>query len=250
VSLPAILWVLEHSAAANADRLVLICLASHAHPDGTNAYPSVAKIAHETALSARQVQRSLRSLEEADRVRPLGKSEHGTTNYAVVLADDRLSPRRDVALGGDISSLTGDRLSPEQSVERGGRGSRTRETSIEPNEVTSSRLGEVLEILGGAKPGTLLVEPMAIDAVLRAYPEGKGHEHAPAAHVVVAMTWDPSGPPRTQSANAVLKGILRHQAVGEREPHAGQPHRDRSAAAGRDETPSRPPDYYRQQAGW
>lgn len=47
-------------------KAVLLKLADHAHDDGTNIYPSVARIADETHLSVRTVQRVLAELVEVD----------------------------------------------------------------------------------------------------------------------------------------------------------------------------------------
>lgn len=46
-----------------AAKLVLFILAEHAHDDGSNTYPSVARIARDTGLSKRSVRRALKFLD-------------------------------------------------------------------------------------------------------------------------------------------------------------------------------------------
>ena len=52
-------WVYELSAAEYGCRLVLLSISNHADAQGENAWPSIATIAREARLSARQVQRIL-----------------------------------------------------------------------------------------------------------------------------------------------------------------------------------------------
>lgn len=97
-------------------------------------------------------------------------------------------------------------------------------------------LQEVLDILATAKPQTLAVEPLAINAALQAFPEEHGHAHRQAALEVVSWTWDANGPPSSSSANRLLMGALRKQSPAGAAPN-GQVRRDRpvaGAASGRD----------------
>lgn len=54
-------WVWEQSLPPNG-KIVLLALADHAHDDGRNAFPSLARIARKTGYSERQVQRILAEL--------------------------------------------------------------------------------------------------------------------------------------------------------------------------------------------
>jgi DNA-binding MarR family transcriptional regulator len=57
------------------EKLLLLALADHAHKDGRNCYPSVARLAERTGFSARHVYRILRGLEQDGyirRIRPSG----------------------------------------------------------------------------------------------------------------------------------------------------------------------------------
>lgn len=55
-------WVLENSQAEGYGRLVLLAIANHADHSGTNAFPSVEKIAHEARVSRATVFRVLPKL--------------------------------------------------------------------------------------------------------------------------------------------------------------------------------------------
>jgi hypothetical protein len=77
VSVQALSWVLEHSAARLGDRLVLISLANHAHEDGSNAYASQGTIAREARLTDRQARRCLKGLEASGEISRTGLTQHG-----------------------------------------------------------------------------------------------------------------------------------------------------------------------------
>jgi DNA-binding MarR family transcriptional regulator len=83
MSIQTLCWVLEHSDARLGKRLVLLSLANHAHPDGTNAFPGVATIAHETRMKRRNVQYALRELEASGVIKRTG-DRRGTNVYRVV----------------------------------------------------------------------------------------------------------------------------------------------------------------------
>lgn len=80
---------------------VLIGLANHAGPDGTNAFPSVATLTQYTRLSERSVQNALRTLEELGLIRP------GDPN--IVAAHVRRADRRprgwDLAIHSGVQTL-------------------------------------------------------------------------------------------------------------------------------------------------
>jgi hypothetical protein len=62
MSVDATSWVWNHSKAKRSARLVLLCIADHAHSDGTNAWPGLKRIAERTQLSERRVQDAIREL--------------------------------------------------------------------------------------------------------------------------------------------------------------------------------------------
>lgn len=63
MSIQAVAWVLEHSEATLADRLVLIAIANHADARGWNAWPAVPLIAREARVDRATVFRALEALE-------------------------------------------------------------------------------------------------------------------------------------------------------------------------------------------
>lgn len=63
MSIQAVAWVLEHSEATLADRLVLIAIANHADARGWNAYPAVPCIAREARVDRATVFRAIEALE-------------------------------------------------------------------------------------------------------------------------------------------------------------------------------------------
>lgn len=65
MSIQAVAWVLEHSQATLADRLVLIAIANHCDGRGWNAWPAVPRIALEARVDRATVYRSITALEEA-----------------------------------------------------------------------------------------------------------------------------------------------------------------------------------------
>jgi hypothetical protein len=87
-------WVLKHSNAVGAARLVLVVIADHASSDGTNSWPSADTIAHEARVSRATVFRALEQLEQAGELR----IDHGAGGPATVRADRR--PNRYTVLMG------------------------------------------------------------------------------------------------------------------------------------------------------
>ena len=65
MSIQAVAWVLEHSEATLADRLVLIAIANHADARGWNAFPSVRLIGIEARCGRTTVFRALEALERS-----------------------------------------------------------------------------------------------------------------------------------------------------------------------------------------
>lgn len=86
MSVAALSWVLEHSDARLADRLVLLVLADHAKSDGTGAWPGIDTIALQARVSRRTAIYSLQSLEAAGAIVKTGTSRAGTSVWTVVMA--------------------------------------------------------------------------------------------------------------------------------------------------------------------
>lgn len=120
-------WVFKHSEARGNDRLVLIALADEADDDGTNAYPSIDRLASKTRIPKRTVMRCLVRLEELEELevhRPETRGRGKFNTYVVVMdggskIDGKVSPiperradpekRRGKARKGAPPCLIGDR---------------------------------------------------------------------------------------------------------------------------------------------
>jgi len=130
MSVQALVWVIEHSAARLADRLVLLSIANHADRVGRDAFPSYETIGREAHVTPRQAKRSVvRLVEMGELAYVEGGSQYGTNLYDLVLmGGDRLSPPgdADVTGGGDNYDRKRARMSPEPSLE----------PSLEPSKVS------------------------------------------------------------------------------------------------------------------
>lgn len=123
MSLQALVWALEKAPVKTAtQRLVLLGLANHADPDGTDSFPAVATLENYTCLSRRSVQSTLRELEDMGLIRP-GNPDIAR---AKINRQDRVPNVYDLMMNGAQSvhpvSATGRNLRPNgaQSVhERG-----------------------------------------------------------------------------------------------------------------------------------
>lgn len=85
-SLGAVQAVRRHSAARGSARAVLLVIAAHANPDGTNARPSVPTLARETGLDRATVHRALRKLEAAGEIRTKSGGGRKANRYTITLA--------------------------------------------------------------------------------------------------------------------------------------------------------------------
>jgi hypothetical protein len=107
MSLPVMVWVLQHSEAKLGARLVLIALAEFAHDDGTKAFPSVETLSERARMSRRGVQAALRSLEADGSIEQTGTTRSGTNVYRVVMGGAESAPR------GEVASDRGEAASPD-----------------------------------------------------------------------------------------------------------------------------------------
>jgi hypothetical protein len=84
MSTKIMLEIARHSTAKGNAKLVLLLLASYAHPDGTHAEMSLSTIAREAGISRRQVNTIVHFLAETGHVRlEPSAGAHGTNRYAV-----------------------------------------------------------------------------------------------------------------------------------------------------------------------
>ena len=84
MSVAAMTWVLKNSEAQLGARLVMIAIADEADAEGRNAWPSIARIAHHSRLSIRNVRRLLAKLEKGGEllIHP-GTGRHGVHIYTL-----------------------------------------------------------------------------------------------------------------------------------------------------------------------
>jgi hypothetical protein len=137
----------EYSSHKGAALLLMLAIADHASDDGTNAYPSVRRLAQRTRLSERTVQRTIQECEASGELvvnRP-DTREHRPNYYTIRL--DRLPM-------GD-SSVTHANLSPMPKRPAMGVSAVTRTVPIEPSGVSST--GEEAERLWDAAKAELRV---------------------------------------------------------------------------------------------
>lgn len=119
MSIQAVAWVLEHSEATLADRLVLIAIANHADARGWNAYPAVPLIAVEARVDRATVFRALDALEESGELtikrRPGKANMYGIP--ALMGSQDATGMGSQDATGGVASTQKrGRNLRPKPSV--------------------------------------------------------------------------------------------------------------------------------------
>lgn len=96
-------WVFDHSPATGNDRLVLFAIADEADDDGTNAYPSVDRIARKARVPKRTTLRCLQRLEEAGQLivnRPATKGRGHFNTYVVVMRNDATVAPTETARNG------------------------------------------------------------------------------------------------------------------------------------------------------
>lgn len=90
MSVQAMSWVFDHSAARLGERLVLLAIANHAREDGSGAWPSVETIALEANLSESAAHRAIRRLEQSGQLVIFrGEGPHGTNIYDMGLSVER-----------------------------------------------------------------------------------------------------------------------------------------------------------------
>jgi hypothetical protein len=95
MSVQALRWVLEHSTARNADRLVLISLAYHAGADGGHTFPSIGTIAREARLGESTVRRSIEALVKLGEINEDGLGPKRTRCFRIVMREGT-HPEREV----------------------------------------------------------------------------------------------------------------------------------------------------------
>ena len=92
-------WVWEESPTKGTDLLTLLAIADNAADDGSNAWPSIARLARKTRLDERTVRRVLRRLADGGHLRiEVAAGPHGTNRYAVLMPAGESPPGQNAPL--------------------------------------------------------------------------------------------------------------------------------------------------------
>jgi len=172
LSIQAYSWAIEHQETVTdpSCQLVLMCLAYYAGVDGCNAFPSVARIARNSRLSERSVQRALKKLlelgiiEHGSRIVPaahIARTDKRPQNYNIVLRGDTQTPRKGNGVTHSRSGVTstterGDTVTPDPISD----------PSINRKSVFENVEAEIAQRFG-PKPTSALVNALAQQKRLR-----------------------------------------------------------------------------------
>jgi hypothetical protein len=105
---------------------LLVFMARYAQDDGTQVFPSVARLAHDSRQNERSVRRQLRGLEAKGYIQRVGVSKHNTFNYRILpercypqgegLAPPvKVSTRAQKPLGAGFGANSGGTAPPDSS---------------------------------------------------------------------------------------------------------------------------------------
>ncbi len=141
MSVQAMSWALSAPCSGN-HKVVLLGLANHAHPDGSNAYPAVETLANYARVDRRTVQRALRSLEADRLIERDGTGPRGQQMYRLDMGRQFATPP--VPVGGSTAALADDGGGADV-IPQGGRGvlggaaPAPPEPSVEPSKEPSDQ---------------------------------------------------------------------------------------------------------------
>lgn len=86
-------WVWEHSRARGNARFVLLAIADCANDEGSNAYPSMAKLTQKTSLAERTVQTAISALVKLGELKvERNRGPHGTNRYRIISTPAESAP--------------------------------------------------------------------------------------------------------------------------------------------------------------
>ena len=123
MSIEATSWALNVPVGGTA-KVVLLGLASHAHADGSNAFPAVETLTRYAHCDRRTVQRNLRKLAEDGWIVDVGVTENGVTKWQMRMdrvGGGNMPPVTSEAQGGGTGAAGGAALvPPEPSMNRQG----------------------------------------------------------------------------------------------------------------------------------
>jgi hypothetical protein len=126
MSIQAMAWAIEHSGVKDPiTKWVLVCLANYASADGSMAFPSVLRLANDTQLTERAVQKHLRKLEQLMLIRPgnrafamtkVGRADRLPKVYDIVI------PRGEQGAPRSVTGCTERHHGVNESASRGEQG--------------------------------------------------------------------------------------------------------------------------------
>lgn len=209
MSIECVSWALKVPVGGNM-KVVLLGLANHAHPDGTDAYPALDTLAGYAYCDRSTARRNVRKLVELGWIREDGFGPKGQTKYTLAMSDrPRFADR-----GGDSPPVASE---PDGGGTRdlGGVAPMPPEPSIEPSIEPSSGSGSARvapELVPDGFPDELRPHARAVLRVLRSVAEhhnAKAVSSAALAHVLMARprhplvraahdfaAWSMTAPPR------------------------------------------------------
>jgi hypothetical protein len=122
MSVEAITWALRVPVGGNA-KVILLGLANHAHPDGTESYPALDTLAEYAACDRSTARRNLRLLRDSGWIVEDGKGPKGQTKFRLLLEGGWQNATGGTGARGGVAPMP-----PEPSIEPS-----LEEVSIEPS---------------------------------------------------------------------------------------------------------------------
>lgn len=190
MSFNVVAWVLDQSGATNADRLVLLALASYADDDGGNAYPSVASLCDRAQLSLSAVRDALGRLKDAGRIIETGTGPRRTRAWRIAFdlaadleARSALTVQRDRKLAASRAKGSHD-LDPPGSGSNDPPGSGPRH-DLAPARIWPQTRQDLVADPPGSGPDSVPTQPESVLSVELALDGGaastspNGNGHAP-----------------------------------------------------------------------
>lgn len=195
MSIEAVHWALNVPIGGSA-KVILLGLANHAHPDGTESYPALDTLAKYGNCDRSTARRNVRRLVIEGWVSQDGTGPRGQRKFRLHL--DRHTGLQNatpgVALapaGGGTDATPGVApMPPEPPINHPEPEQQNAGEDPTPSPVfDDKRLSETLAILETAPRLVFDMERMGVANMLNAYPAG---DHTKAAHIVVARAADPA----------------------------------------------------------
>jgi hypothetical protein len=209
VSVEAFTWALRVPIGGNA-KVVLLGLANHAHPDGSEAYPALDTLAEYAHCDRSTARRNVRKLEESGWIIRDGDGPKGTTKYRLAMGaaapGSKTPPVAQAPDGGGTGAAEGVALAPpEPSLEPSNEpGTRSRAkhdpTSLIPGDFPDELRAHarlVLPVLRSVaeQHGAREVTPLALARLMMA-PDRRRKPFVRAAHDFASWAADPPRPIR------------------------------------------------------